>query len=83
MLWEHGVDAFDVSAHQNFNMQAVIMQTKSDFPAYGMLSGCTTHGRLLCPHSQDNTDAFQLKQGRKTCWFDCHRRWLPEDHPYR
>ena len=48
-----------------------------------MLSGWTTHGRLSCPHCQDNTDAFQLKHGRKTCWFDCHRRFLPPDHPYR
>ncbi|XP_013624193.1 PREDICTED: uncharacterized protein LOC106330231 [Brassica oleracea var. oleracea] len=51
--------------------------------AYGMLSGWATHGRLSCPYCQDNTDAFQLKHGRKTCWFDCHRRFLPHDHPYR
>ncbi|CAN7012934.1 unnamed protein product, partial [Brassica oleracea var. botrytis] len=23
------------------------------------------------------------KHERKTCWFDCHRRFLPPDHPYR
>ena len=59
------------------------MWTISDFPAYGMLSGWTTHGRLSCPYCQDNTDDFQLKLGRKTCWFDCHKRFLPPDHPYR
>ena len=64
-------------------MRAVLMWTISDFPAYGMLSGWTTHGRLSCPHFQDSTDAFQLKHGRKSCWFDCHRRFLPPDHPYR
>ncbi|XP_024013103.1 uncharacterized protein LOC112087314 [Eutrema salsugineum] len=83
MLWKHGVEAFDVSCQQNFTMRSVLMWTISDFPAYGMLSGWTTHGRLSCPYCQDNTDAFQLKHERKTCWFDCHRRFLPKDHPYR
>jgi len=31
----------------------------------------------------DRTDAFQLKHGRKSCWFDCHRRFLSMHHPYR
>ena len=83
LLWEHGVSAYDVSQKENFQMRAVLMWTISDFPAYGMLSGWTTHGRLSCPYCQDNTDAFQLKNSRKTCWFDCHRRFLPHDHPYR
>ncbi|XP_013624132.1 PREDICTED: uncharacterized protein LOC106330138 [Brassica oleracea var. oleracea] len=83
LLWEHGVHTYDVSRKENFQMRAVLMWTISDFPAYGMLSGWTTHGRLSCPYCQDNTDAFQLKNGRKTCWFDCHRRFLPHDHPYR
>lgn len=83
MLWAEGVEVYDISARQNFIMRAVLMWTISDFPAYGMLSGWTTHGRLACPYCQDNTDAFQLKNGRKTCWFDCHRRYLPHDHPYR
>ncbi|KAL1206112.1 hypothetical protein V5N11_005267 [Cardamine amara subsp. amara] len=83
MLWDHGVEAFDVSCQQNFKMRAVLMWTISDFPAYGMLSGWTTHGRLSCPYCEENTDAFQLKHGRKSCWFDCHRRFLPSDHPYR
>ncbi|CAA7029818.1 unnamed protein product [Microthlaspi erraticum] len=82
-LWNHGVQAFDVSCQQNFVMRAVLMWTISDFPAYGMLSGWTTHGRLSCPYCQDDTNAFQLKHGQKTCWFDSHRRFLPASHPYR
>ncbi|CAA7018778.1 unnamed protein product [Microthlaspi erraticum] len=39
MLWDHGVEVFDVSCQQNFTMRAVLMWTISDFPAYGMLSG--------------------------------------------
>ncbi|XP_020876240.1 uncharacterized protein LOC110227178 isoform X1 [Arabidopsis lyrata subsp. lyrata] len=82
-LWYTGVSTFDYSEQQNFTMRAVLMWTISDFPAYGMLSGWTTHGRLSCPYCMHRTDAFQLKHGRKTSWFDCHRRFLPVSHPYR
>ncbi|GKD72573.1 putative transposon, En/Spm-like protein, partial [Tanacetum coccineum] len=30
-----------------------------------------------------NVDSFQLHNGGKPCWFDCHRRFLPARHPYR
>jgi hypothetical protein len=30
-----------------------------------------------------DTKSFQLRNGRKACWFDCHRRFLPVDHPFR
>ncbi|CAA7013526.1 unnamed protein product [Microthlaspi erraticum] len=79
-LWFSGVEAYDISTKQNFLLRAVLMWTISDFPAYAMLSGWTTHGRLACPYCLDKTDAFQLKNGRKTSWFDCHRCFLPEDH---
>ncbi|WZZ25915.1 hypothetical protein YC2023_009316 [Brassica napus] len=82
-LWAHGFETYDVSYKENFQMRAVLMWTISDFQAYGMLSGWTTHGRLSYPYCQDDTYAFQLKNGRKTCWFDYHRRFLPPDHPYR
>ena len=31
----------------------------------------------------EETDAFSLKHGRKTCWFDCHRKFLEKGHPFR
>ncbi|XP_024014224.1 uncharacterized protein LOC112088177 [Eutrema salsugineum] len=82
-LWSTGVNAYDVSLKQNFNLKAVLLWTISDFPAYGMLSGWTTHGKLSCPICMEDTKAFYLPNGRKTCWFDCHRRFLPQDHPLR
>ena len=82
-LWSEGVRTYDCSMKNNFTMRAVLLWTISDFPAYGMLSGWTTHGRLSCPICRGSTDAFQLKNGRKSCWFDCHRRFLPISHPYR
>ncbi|KAL0438776.1 UNVERIFIED_CONTAM: hypothetical protein Slati_2360600 [Sesamum latifolium] len=36
-----------------------------------------------CPICIDDTRAFHLQYGRKACYFDCHRQFLPEDHPYR
>ncbi|KAG8382891.1 hypothetical protein BUALT_Bualt05G0126400 [Buddleja alternifolia] len=42
-LWDVGVETYDVSRKQNFQMKATLMWTISDFPAYGMLSGWSTH----------------------------------------
>ncbi|XP_019256400.1 PREDICTED: uncharacterized protein LOC109234800 [Nicotiana attenuata] len=77
------VDTYDISKKQNFNMQAALMWTISDFPAYSMLSRWGTAGRLACPYCMENTDAFTLTKGGKQSWFDNHRKFLPLDHPYR
>ena len=82
-LWTNGVTTYDVSVSQNFNMKVALMWTISDFPAYGMLSGWSTHGKLACPYCLDSTKSFVLKHGGKCCWFDCHRRFLPMDHSFR
>jgi len=31
----------------------------------------------------EDTKAFQLANGGKTSWFDCHCRFLPSDHAFR
>ena len=31
----------------------------------------------------EDCKAFYLPNGKKTCWFDCHRRFLPHNHPLR
>lgn len=78
-----GVETFDVSLKQNFNLRAALMWTINDFPAYGMLSGWMTAGKLACPYCMENTKSFTLKHGRKNSWFDCHRQFLPMDHEFR
>ncbi|XP_063942632.1 uncharacterized protein LOC135150300 [Daucus carota subsp. sativus] len=83
ILWKDGVQTWDVSTQTNFNLRASLMWTISDFPAYGMLSGWSTHGKLACPYCMEHTKSFTLQKGRKPCWFDCHRRFLPADHPFR
>ncbi|XP_056864031.1 uncharacterized protein LOC130511177 [Raphanus sativus] len=44
-LSSEGVRTYDCSTKTNFTMRAVLLWMISDFPAYGMLSGWTTHGR--------------------------------------
>ncbi|GJX79094.1 hypothetical protein Tco_0327243 [Tanacetum coccineum] len=57
--------------------------TINDFPAYGMLSEWSTAGKKACPYCMENSKAFSLSNGGKVSWFDCHRQFLPEDHPFR
>ncbi|KAK9112328.1 hypothetical protein Scep_019847 [Stephania cephalantha] len=44
-----------------------------------MLSGWITHSKMTCLYCMDDTKAFQLHHGRKTSWFDYHRRFLPQN----
>nr|GEW08495.1 hypothetical protein [Tanacetum cinerariifolium] len=82
-LWNDGVKTYDAYRKNNFNMKATLLWTVSDFPAYAMLLGWSTHGKLACPYCMSNVDSFQLHNGGKPCWFDCHQRFLPARHPYR
>ncbi|WMV09922.1 hypothetical protein MTR67_003307 [Solanum verrucosum] len=76
-------NASPYSCWPNFVMHASLMWTINDFPAYGMLSGWMTVGKLACPYCMENSKAFTLKNGRKNTWFDCHRQFLPMDHEFR
>jgi hypothetical protein len=48
-LWSSRAFTYDISRKQNFLMRATLMFTINDFPAYGMLSGWSTHEKLACP----------------------------------
>ena len=71
-LWEVGIQTYDVSQKQNFQMKATLMWTISDFPTYSMLSSWSTFGKLACPYCMEHSQAFTLTKGRKTTWFDNH-----------
>ena len=45
-LWSSGALTYDISRKQNFLMREALMWTIIDFPAYGMLSGWSTHEKL-------------------------------------
>ncbi|XP_076904800.1 uncharacterized protein LOC143560372 [Bidens hawaiensis] len=82
-LYEEGIEVYDAYRRENFMMKVILLWTVSDFPAYAMLSGWSTHGNLACPHCMGDTEAFRLHAGGKSCWFDCHIRFLPPSHPFR
>ncbi|XP_052116487.1 uncharacterized protein LOC127746636 [Arachis duranensis] len=82
-LWNPGVLTYDIVEKKNFVLKAALMWTINDFLAYGMLSGWMTQGRLSCPICMEDTKSFTLSHGGKASWFDCHRRFLPTNHPYR
>lgn len=82
-LWDVGVKTYDISKKQNFQMRATLLWTISDFPAYSILSGWSTAGKLACPHCMESTDAFTLSCSGKQSWFDNHRKFLDADHVFR
>jgi hypothetical protein len=59
------------------------MWTINDFPAYGMLFGWSTHGKLTCPYYMESNKAFMVANGGKASFFDCYRHFLPLNHRYR
>ncbi|XP_028954422.1 uncharacterized protein [Malus domestica] len=81
-LWEVGTPTYDAYFNQNFPMKTAVLWTISDFPAYGMLSGWSTHGYKACPHCMHDKESIYLPASRKICYLG-HRRFLPADHRFR
>ncbi|KAG6428173.1 hypothetical protein SASPL_112423 [Salvia splendens] len=82
-LWAEGIQVYDISRKQNFQLRAALMWTISDFPAYSMLPGWSTSGHRAYPYCMEDSQDFSLKHGRKTTWFDCHGRFLHMNHRFR
>ncbi|XP_068331576.1 uncharacterized protein [Pyrus communis] len=81
-LWEVGIPTYDVYSNQSFTMKAAVLWTISDFPAYGMLSGWSTHGYKACPHCMHDKEYIYLPASRKICYMG-HRRFLEDNHRFR
>ena len=64
-LWDVGVQTYYASWKQNFQMRVALMWTISDFPAYSMLFGWSTTGKLACPYCMEHSQAFTLTNSRK------------------
>lgn len=82
VLWNLGVETYDASTNQTFQMLAALLWTISDFPGYAMLSGWNTKGYMACPYCNYNTNSIYLSHSRKVCYMD-HRVFLPMNHKYR
>nr|XP_028950696.1 uncharacterized protein LOC103420381 [Malus domestica] len=81
-LWEVGTSTYDAYSNQSFTMKAAVLWTISDFPAYGMLSGWSTHGYKACPHCMHDKESIYLPASRKICYMG-HRRFLEDNHRFR
>ncbi|XP_019259987.1 PREDICTED: uncharacterized protein LOC109238017 [Nicotiana attenuata] len=81
-LWDVGVETYDASTKEIFQMRAALMWTINDIPAYGTLSGWCTYGRFACPSCNINTQSRRLKHGRKFFYMG-HRRFLKSGYKYR
>ncbi|CAN6692873.1 unnamed protein product [Malus baccata var. baccata] len=81
-LWEVGTHTYDAYSNQTFKMKAAVLWTISDFPAYGMLSGWSTHGYKACPHCMHDKESIYLAASRKISYLG-HRRFIPIDHRFR
>ncbi|CAL1407367.1 unnamed protein product [Linum trigynum] len=80
LLWEKGVQTYDASSKENFQMHAAVLWTINDFPAYGTLSGWSTKGYLACPVCNKETRSKKLRS--KICYTG-HRCHLAANHRWR
>lgn len=64
-LWSEGVQTYDASKQENFQMRVALLSTIHDFPAYGMVSCWSTHGLLSCPYCMECTKSFRLAKGQQ------------------
>jgi hypothetical protein len=81
-LWS-GVDAYGSHQKCRFNLRAAYLWLVHDYLAYGKFVGWCVHGRLNCLVCMDDSDAFRLEHGGKATFFDCHRKFLLSNHPFR
>lgn len=82
LLWETGVQTYDISSKMNFNLCASLLWTISDLPALAYLSGWSTRGKYGCICCHGETYSTWLKHGRKFCYMG-HRRFLDKKHAFR
>ena len=67
-LWDVGVEAYDASSKNVFQLRAALMWTIHDFPTYADVSGWSTKGKIACPCYASETDSRYLKHGHKFCY---------------
>lgn len=78
-----GVQTYDISTKQNFQMRATLMWTINDFLAYSMLARWSTTGKLACPYYIEYLEAFSLGHNGKISWFHNYQKFLPDSHPFK
>ncbi|GKA48436.1 putative transposase-associated domain-containing protein [Tanacetum coccineum] len=77
-----GVDTYDASTKDNFNLCAIVLWTINDYPALGILCGCPYSGFKGCVVCGKDTNCVRLFASSKQS-YDGHRRYLLNNHPFR
>ncbi|GJW77926.1 putative transposon, En/Spm-like protein [Tanacetum coccineum] len=80
-LFEIGVDTYDVSIKDNFNLRAVMLWTMNDYPALGTLYGCPYSGFKGCVVCGKDINCVRLSASSKQSYVG-HKRYLPYNHPF-
>ncbi|GKA82210.1 putative transposon, En/Spm-like protein [Tanacetum coccineum] len=78
-LFETGVDMYDASIKDNFNLRVVMLWTINDCPALGTLCGCPYSGFKGCVECGKDTNYVILSTSSKQSYVG-HRRYLPYNH---
>ncbi|XP_071905814.1 uncharacterized protein [Coffea arabica] len=53
-LWDFGIQTYDASQKENFQLHVALLWIISDFPGYAMLSRWSTKGEYACPNVCEN-----------------------------
>jgi len=64
-LWNNGVQTYDASMKEMFQLHVSILWTINDFLAYENLSGWSTKGKFDCPCYNKDTWSLSLPNGKK------------------
>ncbi|GJR55000.1 retrovirus-related pol polyprotein from transposon TNT 1-94 [Tanacetum coccineum] len=81
-LFETGVDTYDASIKDNFNLRVVMLWTINDYLVLGTLCGCPYSEFKGCVVCRKNTYCVRLMASSKQS-YGGHRRYLPYNHAFR
>ncbi|GKB70495.1 putative transposon, En/Spm-like protein [Tanacetum coccineum] len=81
-FFETGVDTYDASTKENFNLRVVVLWTINDYPTLGTLCGCPYSGFIGCVVCGKHTHCVRLSASSKQSYAG-HRRYLLYNGPFR
>lgn len=85
-LWTEGVLCNDAACSRGeaiFTLCAIILWCIHNFLAYAMMGGTSNKGYYVCLVCKPNTPSRFAKHLSKVVYGGSHRRWLPQNHPFR
>ena len=81
-LWDIGVEVYDASRKEFFNLRVVLLWTINDFPTYENLASCTVKTYNSCPYCGLDTPKCKVKHSGKNAYLG-HCHWLPTNHEFQ